>query len=171
VGKRMRGILLVGTGLLAMVGTSWGQTSESEMRDFPMPPAQGYAAEKVFTYTGDYGYYLFPSSSFPDGGSSPSDYEYVRYTGLSGKRVYVYGAWGDTPIPPRPAMPRDTLWMLVDMPIAATASGGNMISPSLSLVGADLTSIISRDGSSWAEEERVGSETPPANASCPLTTT
>ena len=101
----------MGTGLLALVGTAWGQASEAEMRAFPMPPAQGYAAEKVFAYTGDYGYYLFPSSSFPGGGVSPSDYDYVRYTGLSGKRVYVYGAWGNTPIPP-PS--RDTQGRLVD---------------------------------------------------------
>ena len=76
-----------------------------------MPPTQGYAAEKSFTFTGDYGYYLYPSSSYPNAGSGPGDYTYVRYTGISGKRVYVYGAWGTTLIPPRS---RDSRGRIVD---------------------------------------------------------
>ena len=70
-----------------------------------MPPVQRYAAQKLFAYTGDYGYYLFPYQSESSTGIGPGDYVYVRYTGISGKKVYVYGAWGTTPIPPPQRLP------------------------------------------------------------------
>jgi hypothetical protein len=92
--------ILIGTSLFGMARISWGQASESEMKAFPMPPNQGYTLEKAFNFPGDYEYDLSPSSAFPGGGSRPEDYDYIRYTGLSGKRVFVYGAWGTTPVAP-----------------------------------------------------------------------
>lgn len=77
-----------------------GQASSSEMAGFPMPPPGGYVATKTFGYVGDYGYYTAPTSSAPGMSANASDYRYVRYRGVSGKRVYVYGAWGPTSIPP-----------------------------------------------------------------------
>jgi hypothetical protein len=73
--------------------------SEAEMRTFPMPPSQGYAETKTFGYAGDYGYYLVPSSSSYGQGADASDYYYVSYDGVAGKDVWIYGAWGVTPIP------------------------------------------------------------------------
>jgi hypothetical protein len=73
--------------------------SEAEMRTFPMPPPQGYAETKTFGYAGDYGYYLVPSSSSYGQGTGASDYYYVLYDGVAGKDVWIYGAWGVTPIP------------------------------------------------------------------------
>ena len=90
---------LVGALLFAGTTMAFGQATESEMRVFPMPPVKGYAEEKAFAYTGDYGYYSVPFFSFPGGGNLPSDYEYVKYSNLSGKKVYIYGAWGTTRIP------------------------------------------------------------------------
>jgi hypothetical protein len=78
----------------------FGQASEAEMQSFPMPPPSGYAAQKIFAYIGDYGYYTEPLSSVPGRTANASDYRYVRYSGIDGKKVYVYGAWGTTPIPP-----------------------------------------------------------------------
>ncbi len=69
------------------------------MRTFPMPPPQGYAQTKTFGYAGDYGYYLVPSSSSYGQGADASDYYYVKYDGVAGKNVWIYGAWGVTPIP------------------------------------------------------------------------
>jgi hypothetical protein len=69
------------------------------MRTFPMPPPQGYAETKTFGYAGDYGYYLVPSSSSYGQGADASDYYYVSYDGVAGKDVWIYGAWGVTPIP------------------------------------------------------------------------
>ena len=69
------------------------------MRTFPMPPPQGYAETKTFGYAGDYGYYLVPSSSSYGKGLDASDYYYVSYDGVAGKDVWIYGAWGVTPIP------------------------------------------------------------------------
>ena len=69
------------------------------MRTFPMPPLRGYAETKTFGYAGDYGYYLVPSSSSYGAGVTASDYYYVSYDGVAGKDVWIYGAWGDTPIP------------------------------------------------------------------------
>ena len=98
--KLVRCLLLIGAGFLFMAGTSWSQASESEMRAFPMPPVEGVRAQKTFAFTGDYGYYTFPRQSESSTGIGPEDYVYVRYTGISGKKVYLYGAWGTTPIPP-----------------------------------------------------------------------
>jgi hypothetical protein len=85
--------------LFAATTTAFGQATESEMRAFPMPPVNGYAHEKAFAYVGDYGYYSVPSSSSLGGGVRPSDYQYVKYSNLSGKQVYIRGRWGTTPIP------------------------------------------------------------------------
>jgi hypothetical protein len=79
---------------------AWAQANESEMRAFPMPPAEGYAVEKQFTFVGDYGYFLVPEWSRPGAGAGANDYNYVRYTGVGGKRIVIYGAWGTTEIPP-----------------------------------------------------------------------
>src|SRR3954451_11483418 len=70
------------------------------MRTFPMPPPQGYAQTKAFAYGGDYGYYLLPPSSSWGTGSAAGDYNYVRYDGVAGKDVWIYGAWETTPVPP-----------------------------------------------------------------------
>ena len=85
--------------LVAGAGTAHGQASESEMRAFPMPPAEGYAQTKHFTRTGDHGYFAVPSTSAPGGGAEPGDYRYVRYTGVAGRNVWLYGTWGTTPVP------------------------------------------------------------------------
>jgi hypothetical protein len=89
---------LIGALLFAATTMAFGQASESEMRVFPMPPLEGYAHEKVFAYTGDYGYYSVPLSSSEGGGIGADDYRYVKYSNLSGKKVYIYGAWGTTRI-------------------------------------------------------------------------
>jgi len=86
--------------ILLWPSSSFGQASESEMKSFPMPPPSGYAAQKMFAYVGDYGYYTAPKSSLPGTTANASDYKYVRYSGIAGKKVTVYGAWGSTPIPP-----------------------------------------------------------------------
>jgi len=101
----LRGSCLIATSTLLMAGTAWGQSSEAEMRSFPIPPAQGFKVEKTFTYPGDYGYFLSdyqarPTKSFSQGTSDDQDYDYFRYTGIRGKNVYIYGAWGTIPIPP-----------------------------------------------------------------------
>jgi hypothetical protein len=75
------------------------QASASEMAAFPMPPPSGFFTTKTFGYVGDYGYYTAPASSVPGTGAAASDYRYVRYRGVTGKRVFVYGAWGPTTIP------------------------------------------------------------------------
>ncbi len=41
-----------------------------------------------------------PSIAVAGSGSGPADYRYVRYTGVAGKKVWIYGAWGSTLIPP-----------------------------------------------------------------------
>ena len=64
-----------------------------------MPPPQGYAETKTFGFAGDYGYYLVPSSSTYGQGTDAGDYYYVSYDGVAGKDVWIYGAWGVTPIP------------------------------------------------------------------------
>jgi hypothetical protein len=92
---------LIATGIVLMAGTVWGQSSETEMRVFPMPPSQGFKADKAFGFVGDYGY--FESGSQPtatpsfQGLPSAQDYDYFRYTGFEGKNVYIYGAWGRNP--------------------------------------------------------------------------
>lgn len=77
-----------------------GQASASEMAGFPMPPPSGYVATKTFGFVGDFGYYTAPGSAVPGTTANASDYRYVRYRGVAGKRVFVYGSWGPTPIPP-----------------------------------------------------------------------
>jgi hypothetical protein len=76
-----------------------GQASQDEMKNFPMPPLRGYNATKTFTHTGDSGYFLSPFFSCVGGGLSSTDYRYVRYRGVSNRRLIVYGAWGTTAIP------------------------------------------------------------------------
>jgi len=84
-----------------MASTSWSQASEAEMRAFPMPPAQGYARQKHLAFRGDYGNYLWPYLSYPNLNiDPPADYVYVRYTGISGKKIHVESVWGITGIPP-----------------------------------------------------------------------
>jgi hypothetical protein len=86
--------------LTLSAGRAAAQASPSEMSAFPMLPPSGLVATKTFGYVGDYGYYTAPASSVPGTGAAASDYRYVRYRGVAGKRVFVYGAWGPTPIPP-----------------------------------------------------------------------
>jgi hypothetical protein len=74
------------------------QASETEMRSFPMPPPSGYAVTKNFSYVGDYGYFLQPSTAAYGMDAKANDYRYVRYTGVNRKNVWVYGAWGTTAI-------------------------------------------------------------------------
>jgi hypothetical protein len=69
------------------------------MENFPMPPLRGYHATKTFTHTGDYGYYTSPVFACVGGGASSTDYRYVRYLGVSNRRLVLYGAWGTTAIP------------------------------------------------------------------------
>jgi hypothetical protein len=86
--------------LLALLPSQgFAQASESEMDAFPMPPPSGYVATKSFAYAGDYGYYTAPASAVPSTDVASSDYRYVRYTNINRKRIYLYGAWGPTPIP------------------------------------------------------------------------
>jgi hypothetical protein len=74
------------------------QASKAEMQAFPMPPAS-LVTTKTFAYDGDYGYYTSPASAvFNMSSSKAADYRYVRYKGVSGKDVWVYGAWGTTAI-------------------------------------------------------------------------
>ena len=104
MGATMRvlfGVVLATATLLGFAGAAYGQASQAEMGMFPMPPPTGYAQTKTFAYVGDYGYYLVPSSSYPAIGSGPGDYRYVSYKGVAGKDVWIYGAWGTTPIPPK----------------------------------------------------------------------
>jgi hypothetical protein len=84
---------------LAAARVALGQASEAEMSAFPMPPPSGYHATKTFGYVGDYGYYTAPSAR-PGATANPADYTYVRYLGVRGKKVYLYGAWGPSSIPP-----------------------------------------------------------------------
>jgi hypothetical protein len=67
---------------------------------FPMPPPSGFFATKAFGYVGDYGYYTVLKSAVLGTGHYASDYRYVLYRGISGKRVFVYGTWGPTSVPP-----------------------------------------------------------------------
>ncbi|HEY9673799.1 MAG TPA: hypothetical protein V6D11_20325 [Waterburya sp.] len=97
--KRVLGCMAAVGVSLSFISPAYGQASETEMRSFPIPPASGYAQSKNFNYVGDYGYYLLPSSSSPGAGAGATDYTYVRYTGVSGKKVWIYGTWGNTPIP------------------------------------------------------------------------
>jgi hypothetical protein len=79
-----------------------GQASQAEMSHFPMPPAGGYHATKTFAFVGDFGYFTAPPMSVYDiNAIDAGDYRYVRYRGVAGKKVYLYGAWGpNTPPPP-----------------------------------------------------------------------
>ena len=100
-GVLIRGLFLTATTTLLSAGMAWGQSSYTEMRSFPMPPVQGYKVDKTFAYPGDYGYYLSDYQTSPTQNSTPDlDYDYFRYTGVRGKNVYIYGAWGTIPIPP-----------------------------------------------------------------------
>jgi hypothetical protein len=91
-------LVMMGLFLGAMAGPAFGQASESEMRTFPMPPVKAYVAEHNFD-DANYAYRVYPPSANPGTGSSAGDYDYFRYTGLSGREVYLYGTWGYTPIP------------------------------------------------------------------------
>jgi hypothetical protein len=97
--KRVLGFLAVTVALLTDSQPSQAQATKSEMLAFPMPPASGYAQTKNFSYVGDYGYYLVPPVAQPGGGVTATDYTYVRYTGVTGKKVWIYGSWGNTAIP------------------------------------------------------------------------
>jgi hypothetical protein len=84
--------------ILATQAIVRAQARETEMRSFPMPPPSGYAVTKNFNYVGDYGYFLKPSTAVYGMEAKAPDYRYVRYTGVKGKNVWVYGAWGTTAI-------------------------------------------------------------------------
>lgn len=104
--SRKLGLGLVGAvgaalATLAAPSDAHAQASQAEMAAFPMPPPSGYFAQKSFAYAGDYGYYTAPPSAVYGMNSNAGDYKYVRYTGVSGKRVFVYGAWGPS-VPPDP---------------------------------------------------------------------
>jgi len=110
-GARARLGLLAGAACAALAvglapSTAHAQASQTEMQAFPMPPPSGYFATKNFGYVGDYGYYTTPPTAVYGSGAAASDYKYVKYTGVSGKRVFVYGAWG-TSVPPNPPGPAD----------------------------------------------------------------
>ncbi len=90
---------VVTASLILSTTLSFGQASQSEMQGFPMPPPSGFVATKTFAYVGDYGYYTAPTASLPGQSANASDYKYVRYLSVDGKNVWVYGAWGPTPIP------------------------------------------------------------------------
>lgn len=96
---RLAGLAL-GAGLVLAPAFAHAQASQAEMQAFPMPPPTGLHAQKAFGYVGDYGYYTAPPSAVYGMEAKAKDYQYVRYTGVSGKRVFVYGAWGTTPIAP-----------------------------------------------------------------------
>jgi hypothetical protein len=97
--RTLFGFIIACAVIVASAGAAFGQASEAEMRMFPMPPPQGYDQTKSFAYGGDYGYYLVPSSSSFGTGANAGDYRYVSYSGVAGKDVWIYGAWGTTPIP------------------------------------------------------------------------
>lgn len=96
--RRVRLAALLG-GLCLAPGGVAAQASPSEMATFFMPPPSGLVATKTFGFAGDYGYYTAPASAIAGSSARASDYRYVRYRGLAGKRVFVYGAWGSTPVP------------------------------------------------------------------------
>ena len=99
----MKIVYFIGAASAALVILSttlcFGQASQSEMQGFPIPPPSGFVATKTFAYVGDYGYYTSPTASLPGQSANAADYKYVRYSGVDGKRVWVYGAWGSTLIP------------------------------------------------------------------------
>lgn len=120
---------------------SFGQASPDEIAAFPIPPPSGYVARKHFAYVGDYGYFTAPSSAVASTTAKASDYKYVRYTGVSGKRVFVYGAWGTTPIPPPEG----------DATRAATHTRATAFGPGGSF--ASCSSDGSHAGCPWVEAE------------------
>lgn len=83
---------------LAYCGAAFGQSTESEMKNFPMPPSS-IARNKTFGYVGDYGYFISPSKALYDTNlPAAKGYKYVRYKGIAGKKVYFWPAWL-SPIP------------------------------------------------------------------------
>jgi hypothetical protein len=100
--RRLRAIAFAGVAMAALFSArgASGQASAGEMASFPIPPVGGYHATKTFGFTGDHGYYTAPVSSSAGGSSNASDYRYVRYRGIAGKRVFLYGAWGTSAVPP-----------------------------------------------------------------------
>jgi hypothetical protein len=100
--RALRTVALAIVAVSALLATraASGQATKTEMEHFPMPPERGYHATKTFTGTGDSGYYTSPVFACVGGGASPNDYRYVRYSGVSNRRVVLYGAWGTTDVPP-----------------------------------------------------------------------
>lgn len=96
----MRNTLLFSSLLLALLYHTTAQASRAEIMAFPMPPPSGYSKIKSYSYVGDYGYYTYPSPSkfAGNGAAKASDYKYVRYENVSGKRVFIYASFA-TPIP------------------------------------------------------------------------
>ena len=160
--KLVRCLLLIGVGFLIMAGTSWSQASESEMRAFPMPPVEGYVAQKTFAYTGDYGYYTFPRQAESSTGIGPEDYVYVRYTGISGKKSTSTAHGEPLRFHPRGAITEGKSRMPAAMLIIAMVSGANTISTS--------ALYTSRGGRSSVGEEEAERGMPPADVSYPPTT-
>jgi hypothetical protein len=64
-----------------------------------MPPPSGYHATKTFAFAGDFGYFTAPAAASLASTFGASDYRYVRYRGVAGKRVFLYGAWGPSVVP------------------------------------------------------------------------
>jgi hypothetical protein len=98
VSKRLAGlsIFLLSIGLAPR---AFAQATEAEMRAFSIPRLF-YDAEKQFNFIGDYAYLHLPLGSSPSKSSGPDDYQYVRYTGVAGKRVILYAAWDGPEVPP-----------------------------------------------------------------------
>jgi hypothetical protein len=101
--RLLRCFVWAGIGVLASTSASWSQPTEADMKAFPMPPAQGYAISGTAQIGGAQAssvWFTLPPVSSPNEGSGPSDFTYVRITGLAGNTVQVSGKWGSTPIPP-----------------------------------------------------------------------
>lgn len=58
LGKILAATTIAGIGLVLAPAIVRAQASQAEMKAFPMPPTQGYAVNKAFSYVGDYGYFL-----------------------------------------------------------------------------------------------------------------
>ncbi len=71
-----------------------GQMTQAEIQSFTMPPAV-IQTTKALSYVGDYGYYTYPATATyaGTGATTQSNYKFVRYTGVAGKKVYIYASF------------------------------------------------------------------------------
>src|SRR5262245_6357656 len=101
-GDAMRALALVAAFVGLFSADCCAQTSEAEMRAFPMPPQPGWSAVSAWTQEPYYGYWIRPSVSRPTGSIPANDFSYGLYAGpgLSGTTAVFWGAWGTTVIPP-----------------------------------------------------------------------